>query len=377
LLALAPVRSGLAQQTARPQPPLVLGYYVPYDSTSWASLLAHADHLDIVATQTVSIDACGGLTSRDDQTLKQFAHANGLKLVPSLYTLSAAVNHSVLSDDATRATAIQNIVSYTVGEDYDGFDLDLEGIDPDDRAAFSEFVVELAGVLHDQGKLLTLAVPAKERDTTTGWAGAFDYATLGAQADLITIMAYEYRGPFSGPGSVAPYDWVRRVTAFATGQIPPEKVLLGLAFYGYDWNTTSGGARALSYPKAAALADSVQAVPVFDPVQQSITFSYSADDGDDRMPAAPTGPALDHTVTTRTSPPCDVAPAPPPSRQPTPQPSGPQQHEVWFEDSNSVAARLGLADAYGARGVAAWRLGFEDPNVWPLLQGWRRTAQGN
>src|SRR5205814_5063344 len=106
-----------------------------------------------------------------------------------------------------------------------------------DRAALSTFVQQLSTALHEQGKLLTLAIPAKDRDVTVGWAGAYDYAALGAAADLVTIMAYEYSGPFSGPGSVAPYEWVQRVLAFATGQIQPENVLLGVAFYGYDWNT--------------------------------------------------------------------------------------------------------------------------------------------
>jgi len=128
------------------------------------------------------------------------------------------------------ANALDQIVSYTVAEDYDGFDLDLEGVDPADRDALTAFVASAGDALHANGKLLTLAIPPKERDVTVGWAGAYDYAALGAQADLVTIMAYEYRGPFSGPGSVAPFDWVQRVTRFATSQIPPDKVLLGLAF---------------------------------------------------------------------------------------------------------------------------------------------------
>src|SRR6266516_6546066 len=40
---------------------LLVGYYVPYDSTSWVSLQAHADQLDIVAAQWVTIDGCCNL----------------------------------------------------------------------------------------------------------------------------------------------------------------------------------------------------------------------------------------------------------------------------------------------------------------------------
>jgi spore germination protein YaaH len=373
LIGLWPAGSGFAQSaTSLPNRGVFLGYYVPYDPTSWASLEAHIDQLDVVAAQWTTIDACGGLSSRDDQTLKQFAHDHGVKIEPSLYTASGWLDHRVLTDDAARAAAIENIVGYSVDEDYDGFDLDLEGIDPPDRDALTSFVTELSARLHGEGKLLTLALPAKERDATSGWSGAFEYASLGPLADLVTIMAYEYRGPFSGPGSVAPYDWVARVATFASQQIRGDKVLLGLAFYGYDWNTTSGGALSMGFPRAMALAEHEQAQPDFDAGQRSLTFEYMSDVGD-RIPPEPTAPRPSHRVTTRVAAECDVPPPPAPPATPGPAPVAgvPQAHAVWIEDSLSAAARIGVADANHLRGIAAWRLGFEDPNVWPQLEQWR------
>ena len=63
-----------------------LGYYVPYSPSSWESLQAHADALDAVAAQWVTVDACGGLGSNDDQTLKQFANEHHVKVLASLLT---------------------------------------------------------------------------------------------------------------------------------------------------------------------------------------------------------------------------------------------------------------------------------------------------
>ena len=330
--------------------------------------------LDIVAAQWVTIDPCGNLGSRDDQTLKQFARGRGLKVLPSLLTSSGWLNHQLLADDDTAVHAVEQIVSYTLAENYDGFDLDLEGVDAADRPYLTRFVAWLSSALHESGKLLTLAIPAKERDVTVGWAGAFDYAALGAEADLVTIMAYEYRGPFSGPGSVAPYDWVARVTAFATSQIAPEKVLLGLAFYGYDWNTTSGGARALGFSGAMALADHYAADPAFEPDQRSLTFAYSGTAGEPLVSASPPAARPNHVITLRDPPPCDVEsppPTPAPPRRPAPAPGTPQTHEVWLEDSQSADARLQIVDQLGAGGVATWRLGLEDPQVWSLFAAWR------
>jgi len=352
----------------------VLGYYVPYDPTSWTTLETQAHAIDIVAVQWVTIDACGRLASEDNQTLKQFAQARGIQVYPTLLTNSGWLNQRILTDDETSARAIAEIVEYVVAEGYDGFDLDLEAVRPDDRDAYTAFVARLASALHDRGKPLALAIPAKASDTRTGWAGAYDYAALGQHADLIAIMAYEFHGAWGGPGPVAPFDGVERTIAFATSQIPPEKVLLGLASYGYDWNTTSGGARYLGHPEVAALSERHGVALATDPTSRSATLRYQAPGGE--KPPLPVRPPMPkHEIVKREPPPCaiaDPAPAPKPTPRPTPAPEAIQQHEVWLEESSSAAARLPLVDRYRAGGVATWRLGHEDAPTWAVLERWRR-----
>jgi spore germination protein YaaH len=372
LLVLAPTFAQAATPGRR-----MLGYYVPYDPTSWETLTTQADLIDDVAAQWVTIDACGLIGSRDDRTLIQFARSRGIRVFPSLVTFSGWLNNRVLTDEAASSTAVSQIVEYVTSEGYDGFDLDLEGIRPDDRDAYSAFVARVAAALHERGKVLTLAIPAKTGPTTSGWAGAFDYAALGQHADLVTVMAYEFSGPFSKPGSVAPYDWVDRVAKFSTEEIAPEKVLLGVAFYGWDWNTTSGGTKSVSYGQAAALAERYQSPIQLDPGTQSGRFSYQARAGDP-PPTRPQPAPLQHEISVRQPPPCAV-PAPGPTPSPTPIPTPPpdaiQVHEVWIEESGSAAARLRLASQYGTGGIATWRLGLEDPAVWEIVRQWRASER--
>ena len=84
---VAAVQDGVAAPSGTPGR-RGLGYYVTYDATSWASLEAQAHLLDLVAVRWVTIDACGRLTSSDDQTLKQFARSRGIQVLPSLGTFS-------------------------------------------------------------------------------------------------------------------------------------------------------------------------------------------------------------------------------------------------------------------------------------------------
>jgi len=356
----------------------VLGYYVPYDAGSWASLEAQAQFIDVVAAQWASIDACGRLTTNDNQTIKQFARSRGMQIIPSAASFSGWLAHRILTDRETSDRTLTEIVDYVLAEGYDGFDFDLEGALPEDRAAYTAFVTRLAQALHDRGKILAIAIPSKQSDNTDGWSGAYDYAALGAQADLITIMAYDYSGPWSGPGAIAPYDWVEQTAAFATSQIPPEKVRLGLAFYGNDWNTTSGSSRYVGYPEAELLSQRYGAPISLDPSSRSETLRYRAPTGE-APPAPATIPAPQHEITQRTPPACPITepPAPTPTGppatpRPTPPPSPMQDHEVWIEGPGSAAARLTLADRVRAGGVATWRLGQEGPAMWSVLDRWRR-----
>src|SRR5215207_3722791 len=108
--------SGLMGPAAQPAgvPRHVLAYYVPYDATSWQSLQAHPESIDTIAAQWVTVDACGNLSSREDDTVKEFADAHGLTIVPSLLTLSPWLNQRILGNQDVAANAIEQIVAYTV-----------------------------------------------------------------------------------------------------------------------------------------------------------------------------------------------------------------------------------------------------------------------
>ena len=388
--AAPPTATPSAPPTPIQPPPLrsagsvILGYYVPYDPRSWDSLQKNAGAIDYVAAHWLEVDACGNLGSRDDLTIRRFAREQGITVLPSLLTHSYWLNHRLLTDPTTTEHLIDQIVAYVVEEQVEGFDVDLEAIEPGDRDAYSQFVARLGAALHAQGKIMTVAVPAKTSDVRDGWAGAFDYAAIGKHADYVQIMAYDFHWPGGEAGPIAPYGWVDQVVSFAASQMPTEKILLGNALYGYDWNLSQGGrAKAWIYPQVAALAEQYGARITYDPVSRASTFQYTTPPDQPGRPL-PTVPGTDdHEFVSRTLPACgvsepgvptptppppaqDPAPAPPtPEPEPTPVPG--QLHEVWLENADSVAAKLEIARNHRLAGMFVWRLGQEDSAIWPHL----------
>lgn len=371
--ALTP--EALFTDAARPPRRVFLGYYVPYDSASWISVRQNAADLDYVATQTVTVDPCGRLSTDDDATLGVFARQSGLGLLPSLLTSSEWLNHRLLTDPETTARFIDDVVEYVDSVGYSGFDLDLEAVAAGDRVAYSALVGRLAEALHTRGKLLSVAIPARTAESHTGWASAYDYAAIGRSADMVLVMAYAYTWSTSAPGSTAPRDWVERVATYAASEIPTDHLLLGVPFFGFDWNVTTGApAPEVSYSRLAAIAGARGLAIVRDSPSGSATFAYTAASGDPPANAGMRSPS-DHEITQRRAPTCSVRePGEPPSQpQPVPTRAPAGHHVVWLEDGTSVAEKLAVARRIGALGVGAWRLGDENPAVWSVIREWRAS----
>ena len=138
---------------------------------------------------------------------------------------SAARSRSaILATQESRAAHVETLVQLVLDKGYDGLDLDWELVRVADRDRFSAFVEDLAAALHEEHRLISIAVFAKESEPGT-WPTqkAEDYARLGAAVDEFKVMTYSYSGGWSDPGPQTPLDWAGRALAFAASQVPPRE----------------------------------------------------------------------------------------------------------------------------------------------------------
>jgi len=126
---------------------------------------------------------------------------------------------------------------------------------------------------------------------------------------------------------VAPINEVRRVLNYAVTAIPPEKILMGMPNYGYNWRlpyVPGTAAQTITNQGAVNLARREGAEIMYNTQSQAPFFEYYDDQA--------------------------------------------QRHIVWFDDARSINARLRLVNEYGLGGLSYWTINNYFPAQWVILE---------
>lgn len=301
-----------------------LGWVVGYSEDSVPDYYEHHEKFTWVSPTWYEVDGNGEVREENyREDLVEKSREWGVKVIPLIANsgFSSAVAHSILSDEKVRDRVIKSIVRIVLEKGYDGINIDFEGIDPSDRGNLTEFMRILHSEMSKHGKIVSIDVPAKTHETYEGWSGAYDYRELSRYVDLFVIMIYDYHWSGGRPGPISPLDWFERVIGYALENVPREKIVAGIPFYGYDW-PASGKGRGVTYADAIDLATRFGAAVKFDWDSGEAYFSYTA---------------------------------------------GFERHDVWFNIAKSTELRIERALEMGVDKIAAWRIGQEDPKTWNVI----------
>lgn len=229
-------------------------------------------------------------------------------------------NNYLISEITHNLTAQQNLIDQmflTMEEKgFGGIDFDFEYILPQDRVAYADFVANVRAQAAPRGYPVSVALAPKTSADQRGllFEGK-DYKLLGAAADSVLLMTYEWGYTYGPPMAVAPINKVREVVEYAVTEIPPEKISLGIPNYGYDWTLPfvqgTSAAQVIGNVEAVQIAIRNQAKIQFDQTAMSPFFRYEKDG---------------------------------------------VQHEVWFEDVRSMKEKFHLIPEYSLRGMGYWQI---------------------
>lgn len=291
-------------------------------------------HFRIARSNPTTVEKFYKFTDDYMRQVVQFGHRHNVRMIPVIHNLlyergNQNVNKDVirgmLATANTRAAFIDNVIEVIRRFEFDGAHIDFEDVHLEDRDKLSAFYRELGKALHDQGLYFAVSTPSRTSDRPTNpFSAPFDYGVIGQAANEFVAMLYNEHGwPGSGPGPVVSIGWMESVLRYAMTKMPASKITAAVSVFGFDFNLTSKRNTYVTYSMAMDLAKRYKQEIIFDEPTQTPMFRYTDADGD--------------------------------------------KHEVWFENAASIRSKLNLAHRLGVRGLALWRLGMEDPNIWEMI----------
>lgn len=332
-------------QIASPEPSAIetaeflsLGYYTGSED-SFSSAINYAPYLDIVSVDVFGLQMDGSVVGEDPFHIAAQSELADLQFYACISNWNSDPAVNDFDPELARAAifthkdkVIAQLVALAQTEGYAGINIDFENIAyaediEDSRTDFVDFIRQLAAQLHENGKKLIISVPAKTSDDQTNtWSYPFDLAALGREADYLQMMTYDQHGSWSGPGSISGVDWMEECVAYTSTIVEPGKLLIGLPAYGYDWNLTatssgneSTSTTSFAWNEVSTLLAKPGADFVWDEPSQSPSVLYSENGVD---------------------------------------------HAAWFENADSIKAKMALVPIYNLAGFSVWALGMDDQAFW-------------
>ncbi|MFQ5571361.1 MAG: glycoside hydrolase family 18 protein [Rhodothermales bacterium] len=234
----------------------VIGFYPSWRHGSWPISEIRWDKLTRVIYAFAFPTPDGGLDTGDLMQIDPLvaaAHARGVEVYLSIGGGGGSDTFPVMAANAEARTRFaQTIRDYLGAHCLDGVDIDWERWTKDsnniplasEKASLVALLHDLRNALHPVGLKISVDVFA------THWIGQHYDDAVHPLVDYVHVMAYNFSGPWSAPG---PHSSFLQAVGTGSGSTatglaywtrfrnwPKEKIILGVPFYGRDFDTNGG-----------------------------------------------------------------------------------------------------------------------------------------
>ncbi len=304
-------------------------FYLPkYNAVKGvASLNKNWQKIDILAPQYHVVNSNFSISGGFGPKLKKAIKDYNLKVMPLIANANfkQSIMHNLLLSEKAQDKVIAYLAKGALTNGYIGWQFDFENIGYRDRDLYSAFVEKTYKVFKEKGLILSVVAVARSVDYENtnafkNWSGVYDYKRLAVSTDFISLMVYD--DPES-KGPVASLNFVDKTLNYVKDKIPAEKLSLGVPLYYWKWNTdTKKRLGSGLFSNIINITANFRHRMGFDKTLGASWLTYSY---------------------------------------------GNKNYAIWFEDKNSLEARLEVITDNSLRGFSAWLLGGEDPAIWSLL----------
>lgn len=321
----------------------VIGF-LPYWNVKKLTLQPELDTLSFFALEPTSTGdfkivaepGFAALQSDEFLEISEKALEQGSELELVIAQFNNETIRALLSNKKSQETFLQNLDSVLLSFPFTGVNIDFEyvgEVNPELREQLTEFMEKLDFHLAEKhpGVTLSIDVYGSAASKDLPW----DIKALSKSVDHIVVMAYDYhRSSSSVSGPVAPLlgagnswenDIIKHLQAFLE-KAPAEKIILGVPFYGYEWQTSSREPGENTYPRTGHTA-SYSYVQSLLEKRDELQLSEHWDD-------EALSPYVTYIENGKT-------------------------YTAYYENERSLAYKLNLVQELNLAGIAIWALGYE------------------
>lgn len=252
------------------------------------------------------------------------AHNKGIEVWAVVTDVDYSVNiGAILSSSEKRDAMVSTLIAYAQQYDLDGINVDFETVGAEYGDDFIQFLRELSIQTHANNIVLSVDNYAPTASTMY-----YNREEQGLVADYVVIMGYdEHWSSSQVAGSVASINFVEQGILNTMEEVPAEKIINAIPFYTRLWKTSGGTVSCETI--GMDLAENWVNTSGVELYWDNETCQYYGEI------------QKDGTL-----------------------------YQIWMEDSESIQVKLSVMEANNIAGVAEWKLDFENPVVWDVIEAY-------
>ena len=284
------------------------------------------------------------LKSKETGRLLYQSKLLGQKTVITFTAMQPEIIESILNSPENKRGAITSIMGVYKDYGFDDINVDFEYVSVGNqnlRDNFTSFITDLrfACVSYKSHCQIDVDIFASSAENPRLW----DLKKLEPVTDKFIVMAYDYyrksspqagpvapikgkcTSPFSGEKNCLEEDVQTHISQISK-LLPSNKIILGIPFYGYEWQTASSDYLANTYPGTGSLATYQRIQSLF---QDTNISTLSA-----QWSSATLSPYIVYEKKDKT-------------------------YQIHFENAQSLEQKIKFVESANLGGVAIWALGYE------------------
>lgn len=252
---------------------------------------------------------------------------------------SQSETYELLSSTSKREKLINQLISDALQTNVAGINVDFEKVSEECGEHYIQFIRELS--VRCRQSALVLSV---DNYVPKNYNMQYNRKEQGVFADYVVIMGYdEHHGGSPEAGSVSSYNFVQEGIEETLKEVPAEKVISGLPFFTRLWSEK---------PKTQEQIAKDQGTEAEQYTTEVKSEAYGMSKAKEKVAEAGADITWDEETKQNFATWTD----------------GDTTYKIWLEDVKSLEPKLKLMKEYGLAGSAAWALGQESSDVWPLIQ---------